>query len=186
MNVIPTEISDVLILEPTIFADDRGFFQETWSAQQFNELIGHEVNFVQENYSHSRHGVIRGLHFQRIQPQGKLIRVTHGRVFDVTVDIRPKSPTFGQHTCVELSRENHRQLWIPPGFAHGFLVLSETADLHYKATDYYHPASEGTLAWNDPTLQIDWPLHSVQGEIQLSEKDQRGISLDFLTNNLKC
>lgn len=186
MNVIRTAIADVLILEPKVFGDARGFFLESWNAQKFNEAIGHEVTFVQDSHSHSRHGVLRGLHFQRIQPQGKLVRVTQGRVFDVAVDIRRDSPTYGQHVGVELSSDNYRQVWIPPGFAHGFLVLSESADFHYKATDYYHPATEGTLAWNDSALQISWPLNEIHGEPVLTEKDQQGLSLSFLfTNNLE-
>lgn len=186
MIVTRTAIPDVLILEPKVFGDARGFFLESWNAQKFNEAVGHEVNFVQDNHSRSRQGVLRGLHFQRIQPQGKLVRVPQGRVFDVVVDIRRESPTYGKHVGVELSGDNQRQLWIPPGLAHGFLVLSESADFLYKTTDYYHPASEGTLLWSDPALNIAWPLNEIHGEPLLTEKDQQGLSLSFLfTNNLE-
>ena len=180
MNVIRTAIADVLILEPKVFGDARGFFLESWNAQKFNEAVGHEVSFVQDNHSRSRQGVLRGLHFQRIQPQGKLVRVPQGRVFDVAVDIRPDSPTYGQHVGVELSGDNHRQLWIPAGLAHGFLVLSESADFLYKTTDYYHPASETTLLWNDPIFQIDWPLHEISGAPLLTDKDCFGLPLNQL------
>jgi len=180
MNVIRTAIADVLILEPRVFGDARGFFLESWNAQKFNEAIGQDVTFVQDNHSRSRQGVLRGLHFQRIQPQGKLVRVPQGRVFDVAVDIRRDSPTYGQHVGIELSGDNQRQLWIPPGLAHGFLVLSDTADFLYKTTDYYHPASEGSLLWNDPALQISWPLHEIPEAPMLTEKDARGLSLNQL------
>lgn len=180
MIVTRTAIHDVLILEPTVFGDARGYFLESWHAQKFNAAVGHEVSFVQDNHSRSRHGVLRGLHFQRIQPQGKLVRVPQGRVFDVAVDIRRDSPTYGQHVGVELSDENQRQLWIPPGLAHGFLVLSESADFLYKTTDYYHPASEGTLLWNDPALQIAWPLHDISGDLLLTDKDRAGLPLNAL------
>jgi len=180
MNVIRTAIADVLILEPRVFGDARGYFLESWNAQKFNEAVGRDVTFVQDNHSRSRQGVLRGLHFQRIQPQGKLVRVPQGRVFDVAVDIRPESPTYGQHVGIELSGENQRQLWIPPGLAHGFLVLSESADFLYKTTDYYHPASEGTLLWNDPALNIQWPLHEISSEILLTDKDRQGKLLSEL------
>ena len=180
MNVIRTAIADVLILEPKIFGDARGYFLESWNAQKLNEAVGREVTFVQDNHSRSRQGVLRGLHFQRIQPQGKLVRVPQGRVFDVAVDIRPESPTYGQHVGIELSGDNQRQLWIPPGLAHGFLVLSESADFLYKTTNYYHPASEGALLWNDPALQIPWPLHEIHGEPMLTEKDLLGLPLNTL------
>lgn len=181
MNVTHTAIHDVLILEPKIFGDARGFFLESWNAQKFNEAVGREVTFVQDNHSRSRQGVLRGLHFQRIQPQGKLVRVPQGRVFDVAVDIRPESPTYGHHVGVELSGDNQRQLWIPPGLAHGFLVLSESADFLYKTTDYYHPASEGTLFWHDPALAIQWPLHEISSELLLTEKDRQGKALSELS-----
>lgn len=181
MNVIRTAIHDVLILEPKIFGDARGFFLESWNAQKFNEAVGREVTFVQDNHSRSRQGVLRGLHFQRIQPQGKLVRVPQGRVFDVAVDIRPESPTYGLHVGVELSGDNQRQIWIPPGLAHGFLVLSESAEFLYKTTDYYHPASEGTLLWNDPALAIQWPLHEISSELLLTDKDRQGKALSELS-----
>lgn len=181
MNVIRTAIADVLILEPRLFGDARGYFLESWNAQTFNEAVGHEVNFVQDNHSRSRQGVLRGLHFQRIQPQGKLVRVPQGRVFDVAVDIRLESPTYGLHVGVELSGDNQRQIWIPPGLAHGFLVLSESADFLYKTTDYYHPASEGTLLWNDPALAIQWPLHEISSELLLTDKDRQGKALSELS-----
>ncbi|MEK6789332.1 MAG: dTDP-4-dehydrorhamnose 3,5-epimerase [Pseudomonadota bacterium] len=180
MNVLRTAIADVLILEPKVFGDARGYFLESWNAQKFNEAVGREVTFVQDNHSRSRQGVLRGLHFQRIQPQGKLVRVPQGRVFDVAVDIRPESPTYGQHVGVELSGDNQRQLWIPPGLAHGFLVLSESADFLYKTTDYYHPASEGALLWNDPALQIAWPLHEISEAPMLTAKDANGLPLNQL------
>lgn len=181
MIVTRTAIPDVLILEPKVFGDARGFFLESWNAQKFNEAVGHEVNFVQDNHSRSRQGVLRGLHFQRIQPQGKLVRVPQGRVFDVAVDIRRESPTYGHHVGVELSGDNQRQLWIPPGLAHGFLVLSESADFLYKTTNYYHPASEGTLLWNDPALAIPWPLHEISSELLLTDKDRQGKTLDKMS-----
>lgn len=181
MIVTRTAIPDVLILEPKVFGDARGFFLESWNAQKFNEAVGHEVNFVQDNHSRSRQGVLRGLHFQRIQPQGKLVRVPQGRVFDVAVDIRRESPTYGKHVGVELSGDNQRQLWIPPGLAHGFLVLSESADFLYKTTNYYHPASEGTLLWNDPALAIPWPLHEISSELLLTDKDRQGKTLDKMS-----
>ena len=177
MKIVKTAIADVFILEPKVFGDARGFFLESWNAQAFNEAIGHEVAFVQDNHSRSRKGVLRGLHFQRVQPQGKLVRVPIGRVYDVAVDIRPDSPTFGQHVGTELNEDNHRQLWIPPGLAHGFLVLSESADFLYKTTDFYHPASEPTLLWNDPALNITWPLHELSDEPLLTDKDRQGLTL---------
>lgn len=180
MIVTLTAIPDVLILEPKVFGDARGFFLESWNAQKFNEAVGREVTFVQDNHSRSRQGVLRGLHFQRIQPQGKLVRVPQGRVFDVAVDIRRESPTYGKHVGVELSGDNQRQLWIPPGLAHGFLVLSESADFLYKTTDYYHPASEGTLLWNDPALAIPWPLQVISSELLLTDKDRQGKLLSEL------
>jgi len=173
VNIVRTAIADVLIIEPKVFGDSRGFFMETWNQRAFNEAVGAEVSFVQDNHSRSARGVLRGLHFQTVQPQGKLVRVSHGAVCDVAVDIRRDSPTFGQHVIVELSGENQRQLWLPAGFAHGFLVLSETADFLYKTTDYYHPASEICLQWDDADLGIAWPL---MGAPSLSTKDQQGVS----------
>lgn len=174
MQVIPTAIPDVLMLEPRVFGDARGFFMESWNARAFNEAVGHQVAFVQDNHSRSVAGVLRGLHYQLTQPQGKLMRVISGRVFDVVVDMRAQSPTLGQSVCVELSADNHRQLWVPPGFAHGFLVLSDSADVLYKATDYYHPSSEVSVSWCDPELGIEWPIDGLT--LQLSAKDKQGIA----------
>lgn len=179
MQIISTAIPDVLLIQPKVFGDARGFFMESWSAEKFNAAVGHAVTFVQDNHSRSSQGVLRGLHYQLEQTQGKLVRVTHGRVFDIAVDVRQGSPTFGQHVAVELSGENNHQLWIPAGFAHGFLVLSESADFLYKTTDYYHPASEQSLLWNDPALGIDWPLHGLVP--QLAAKDAAGKLLRDIT-----
>ena len=158
MKVTPTAIADVLILEPKVFGDERGYFMESFNQRAFNTAVGHEVEFVQDNQSRSARGVLRGLHYQ-LPPhaQGKLVRVTLGRVFDVAVDIRAGSPTFGQWVGTELSDTNHRQMWIPPGLAHGFLVLSESADFLYKTTDYYAPQAERSLRWDDPAIGIAWP-----------------------------
>ena len=170
MKAIQTDIEGVLILEPRVFGDARGFFMESFNARTFNELVGHEVNFVQDNHSRSAKGVLRGLHFQKApHAQGKLVRVTAGAVFDVAVDIRKDSPTFGRWVGVELSADNHRQFWIPPGLAHGFLVLSDSADFLYKTTDYYAPQAEGALRWDDPDLAIAWP--DIGMAPQLSAKD---------------
>lgn len=156
MNVIETALPGVLIIEPRVFGDDRGFFQETWNAQTFADA-GLTIDFVQDNHSRSARGVLRGLHYQLENPQGKLVRVSQGAVFDVAVDIRRSSPHFGKWVGVELSAENHRMLWIPPGFAHGFVVLSESADFLYKCTTLYHPPSDRSLRWNDPAIGIEWP-----------------------------
>lgn len=170
MKAIQTAIADVLILEPTVFGDARGFFMESFNQKVFDELVGHPVSFVQDNHSRSAKGVLRGLHFQKApHAQGKLVRVTAGAVFDVAVDIRRESPTFGRWVGVELSADNHRQFWIPPGLAHGFLVLSDSADFLYKATDYYAPQAEGALRWDDPDLAIAWP--DIGMAPQLSAKD---------------
>lgn len=170
MPVHRTDIADVLIFEPKVFGDERGFFLESFSQKAFDEAVGHHVDFVQDNHSRSARGVLRGLHFQKPpHAQGKLVRVTQGRVFDVAVDIRRDSPTFGRWVGAELNGENHRQMWIPPGLAHGFLVLSESADFLYKTTDYYAPQSEGSLRWNDPDIAIAWP--DVGTAPQLSAKD---------------
>jgi len=176
MEVIPTRIPDVLILEPRVHGDARGFFLESFNAQTFHGVTGMDVTFVQDNHSRSSRGVLRGLHYQIRHPQGKLVRVSHGSVFDVAVDLRRSSPTFGQWVGVELSGENFRQMWIPPGFAHGFLVLSETADFLYKTTDYYAPEYERSLLWNDPQVSVDWPSEGL--EVMLAPKDQSGIRLD--------
>lgn len=175
MNIVTTNIPDVLIFEPRVFGDDRGFFFESFNERAFNEATGRQVTFVQDNHSRSQRGVLRGLHYQIQNPQGKLVRVATGEVLDIAVDIRRGSPTFGHCVTVLLSEENKRQLWIPEGFAHGFVVLSETADFLYKTTDYYNPAAERCIAWNDPTLAIDWQLDGL--EPRLSAKDQQGKAL---------
>jgi dTDP-4-dehydrorhamnose 3,5-epimerase len=175
MEVIPTRIPDVLILEPRVHGDARGFFLESFNAQTFHGVTGMDVTFVQDNHSRSSRGVLRGLHYQIRHPQGKLVRVSHGSVFDVAVDLRRSSPTFGQWVGAELSGENFRQLWIPPGFAHGFLVLSETADFLYKTTDYYAPEHERSLLWNDAQVGVDWPLEGI--EPKLAAKDLAGLVL---------
>ncbi|MGZ9897699.1 dTDP-4-dehydrorhamnose 3,5-epimerase [Shewanella gaetbuli] len=172
MNVIDTQIADVKIIEPTVFGDERGYFCETWNQRQFEQRVtGQATTFVQDNHSKSVKGTLRGLHFQRQQTQGKLIRVVSGEVFDVAVDIRLNSPTYGQWVGVQLSSDNKRQLWVPAGFAHGFYVLSDSAECVYKCTDYYHPASEESIAWNDADLAIEWPLNNVP---LLSAKDMQG------------
>ena len=172
MNVIPCELSGVLIFEPKVFGDARGFFMETWNCQRYRDA-GLAGDFVQDNVSLSRRGILRGLHFQNPGGQGKLVYVLHGEVFDVAVDVRRSSPTFGRWHGLTLSAENKRQFFIPPGFAHGFAVLSETALFAYKCTELYAPQNEVTLAWNDPDIGIQWPLESPQ----LSEKDTRGLRL---------
>jgi dTDP-4-dehydrorhamnose 3,5-epimerase len=170
MNIIKTALEGVLILEPKVFGDERGFFMESFNQRVFDEAVGHHVEFVQDNHSRSARGVLRGLHFQ-LPPhaQGKLVRVTQGSVFDVAVDLRRSSPTFGRWVGVELSGSNHRQFWIPAGFAHGFLVTSDSADFLYKATDYYAPQAEGAVRWDDPTVGVQWPLSGQQP--LLSPKD---------------
>ena len=172
MQVVRTAIPDVLILEPKVFGDDRGFFFESFNQQTFQNLTGVNAHFVQDNHSKSAANVLRGLHYQIEQAQGKLVRVTAGEVFDVAVDIRRQSATFGKWVGVLLSAENKRQLWVPPGFAHGFLVLSEVADFLYKTTAYYDPTDEFCLRWDDPQIGVQWPL---QGEPNISEKDRRGL-----------
>ncbi|WML91193.1 dTDP-4-dehydrorhamnose 3,5-epimerase [Thiothrix lacustris] len=172
MKIIPTHIPDVLILEPQVFGDARGFFMETWNAKTFADA-GLDLNFVQDNHSRSRQGILRGMHYQIKHPQGKLVRVTSGKVFDVAVDLRQSSPTFGQWAGAELSDENHRMLWVPPGFAHGFYVMSESADFLYKCTDLYAPEYDRSLHWNDPSIGIEWPL--VNGAAPtISAKDEAG------------
>ena len=173
LKITPTQLPAVLIIEPRIFGDARGFFLESWNRKAFADR-GLDVDFVQDNHSRSRKGVLRGLHYQLHQPQGKLVRVTSGAVFDVAVDLRRSSPKFGYWEGVELSDANQRMLWIPPGFGHGFLVLSETADFLYKATEYYAPEHERCILWNDPEIGIRWPL---DGEPALSAKDQAGAPL---------
>ncbi|MCX7076908.1 MAG: dTDP-4-dehydrorhamnose 3,5-epimerase [Methylococcales bacterium] len=174
MNLIKTPIADLLIFEPNVFGDSRGFFMESFNQKTFQNLTGLDVTFVQDNHSRSSQNVLRGLHYQIQQPQGKLVRVTSGRVFDVAVDLRRTSPTFGLWHGVELSGENHRQFWVPAGFAHGFLVLSETADFLYKTTDYYAPEFERCVRFDDSEISIVWPF---EGEPILSLKDQQGLSL---------
>lgn len=174
MKAIATSIPDVLLIEPTVFGDERGFFFESFNEKKFAEVTGKTVRFVQDNHSKSAHGVLRGLHYQIQQSQGKLVRVVSGTVFDVAVDIRKSSPTFGQWTGAVLSAENKRQMWIPEGFAHGFVVTSDTAEFLYKTTDYWAPEHERCIAWNDPIIAIDWPIN---GTPTLSEKDQKGVAL---------
>jgi dTDP-4-dehydrorhamnose 3,5-epimerase len=172
MKFTPLEIPDVLLLEPTVFGDERGFFMETWRKDAFEQHAG-PTSFVQENHSRSSANVLRGLHYQVRHAQGKLVRVTHGEVFDVAVDMRRSSPCFGKWTGTRLSAEDKRQLWVPPGFAHGFLVLSEQVDFVYKCTDYYAPEFERVLRWNDPALAIDWPLQA-GAQPTVSERDAAG------------
>ncbi len=174
MKVTPTSIPSVLIIEPKVFGDDRGFFFESFNQRAFNQATCLDVNFVQDNHSRSSKGVLRGLHYQIQQPQGKLVRVVRGSVFDVTVDLRKSSPTFGQWVGMELTEDNHCQLWIPPGFAHGFYVLSDSADFLYKTTDYYAPEFECSLVWNDPAIGIVWPIDT---QLIISAKDAQGMSL---------
>ncbi len=174
INATPTAISDVLVIEPKVFGDDRGWFFESFNEKDFSATVGKQVTFVQDNHSSSKKGVLRGLHYQLEQTQGKLVRVSHGVVFDVAVDLRKASSTFGQWVGVELSADNKKQLWIPSGFAHGFLVLSEMAEFLYKTTDYWHSASEKCIVWNDPTLNIQWPDIGMQPV--LNPKDAAGLS----------
>jgi dTDP-4-dehydrorhamnose 3,5-epimerase len=170
LKAIATSIPDVLIIEPKVFGDERGFFFESFNRNQFTELIGREVYFCQDNHSRSAKNVLRGLHYQIQNPQGKLVRVVQGAVLDVAVDIRKSSPTFGQHVACELSAENKRMMWVPEGFAHGFLVLTESADFLYKTTDYYAPVFERSIIWNDPEIGIQWPSSAAP---ILSAKDQQ-------------
>ncbi|MDB9741901.1 dTDP-4-dehydrorhamnose 3,5-epimerase [Akkermansiaceae bacterium] len=172
MNVIDTAINDVKIIEPKVFGDERGFFLETFQDERYKELAGIDLPFIQDNHSRSTKGVLRGLHFQPKRPQGKLVRCVRGEVFDVAVDIRKDSPTYGKWAGALLNEENKRQLWCPPGLAHGFLVISDIADFEYKCTDYYDPTDEGCLIWNDPEINIEWP--EIDTALQLSAKDQLG------------
>ena len=172
MKVVPTKIPDILIIEPKVFGDDRGFFFESFNQKQFTELTGINKTFVQDNHSLSSQGVLRGLHYQIKQPQGKLVRVVRGEVFDVAVDLRKSSSTFGQWVGAHLSAENKRQFWVPEGFAHGFIVLSEEAEFLYKTTDYYSPENERCIQWNDKDLVIEWP----DADVKVSEKDANGQS----------
>lgn len=173
-TVTPTALPEVLILEPKVFGDDRGFFFESFNQRNFQHVTGLDVNFVQDNHSKSSQGVLRGLHYQIQHPQGKLVRVTQGSVFDVAVDMRRSSPNFGKWMGVELSADNKRQLWVPPGFAHGFVVTSESAEFLYKTTDYWYPEYERSLLWCDPAVGIQWPL---EGEPKLAGKDATAIFL---------
>jgi len=179
MKATPLAIRDVYLIEPQVFGDDRGFFFESFNQARFEAVIGREVKFVQDNHSKSARGVLRGLHFQDPNPQGKLVRVTQGEVFDVAVDIRQDSPTFGSWVGEILSAENKKQLWIPEGLAHGFLVLSDTAEFLYKTTDYYAPTHEQCIRWDDPTLGIKWPLNEAP---RLSSKDQDGVLFSEMLN----
>jgi len=168
MKVVETKLDGCLIIEPKVFGDERGFFLETFQSNKYADLAGMTLPFVQDNHSRSSKGVLRGLHFQKEKPQGKLVRVVRGEVYDVAVDIRNSSPTFGQWEGVLLSEENKKQFWVPPGFAHGFVVLSDMADFEYKCTDFYDPSDEGSILWNDPKLNISWPI----SDPLLSEKDK--------------
>ena len=169
MNVVETELVDCFIIAPKVFGDERGFFLETFHADRYSELVGIKTPFVQDNHSRSSKDVLRGLHFQKTKPQGKLVRVVHGEVYDVCVDIRKNSDTFGMWVGVILSEKNKKQMWVPPGFAHGFVVLSEIADFEYKCTDFYNPSDEGSILWNDPSLNINWPI----SEPIISQKDSQ-------------
>ena len=174
MTIIPTDIPDVLIIEPNVFGDQRGFFFESFNQRRFEELTGVQASFVQDNHSRSAKNVLRGLHYQIQHPQGKLVRVAQGEVFDVAVDVRKSSPTFGKWVGVTLSAENKKQLWVPPGFAHGFVVVSETAEFLYKTTDYWYPEFERSIIWNDSDLAIAWPI---DGKPVLAKKDAEGSLL---------
>ncbi len=174
MKAIPTAIAEVLVIEPAVFGDARGAFFESWNRRAFSKLAGREVDFVQDNHSVSARGVLRGLHYQLRQPQGKLVRVVAGEVFDVVVDLRRSSPTFGRWVGETLSAQNRRMMWVPEGFAHGFLVLSDIAEFLYKTTDYYAPEHERTLLWNDPAIGVEWPL---EGAPVLKPKDAAGTPL---------
>ena len=173
MKIVPTRIPDVKLIEPTVYGDDRGFFFESFNQRIFDQAVGGNYSFVQDNHSKSKKNVLRGLHYQIRQPQGKLVRVVAGEVFDVAVDIRQSSPTFGQWVGEHLSADNKKQLWVPPGFAHGFVVLSDNAEFLYKTTDYYAPEHERSIAWNDPDLAIEW---GIEGTPELSRKDKQAVS----------
>ncbi|MFC3025498.1 dTDP-4-dehydrorhamnose 3,5-epimerase [Vibrio zhugei] len=178
MNVIDTDIPDVKIIEPAVFGDERGFFMETWQQKKFEELVtGKPTTFVQDNHSKSKKGILRGLHYQTENTQGKLVRVISGEVFDVAVDIRKNSKTYGQWVGVYLSEENKKQLWVPEGFAHGFYVTSEEAEFVYKCTDYYNPKAEKSIYWADETIKIDWPVED-KSTLVISEKDRQGLYFD--------
>ena len=175
LEATPTRLPEVIVLKPRVFGDDRGFFMESWNQKRFDEAVGRPVRFVQDNHSRSTHGVLRGMHYQMPPAaQGKLVRAAAGRIFDVAVDLRKSSPRLGQWVGVELSAENGQQLWIPAGFAHGFLTLSDTADVLYKSTDFYAPQQERMLAWDDPKVGIEWPLAELRSPVSLSAKDAQG------------
>ena len=176
MNVIKSKLHDCVIIEPKVFGDERGFFLETFQSERYSALANIDLPFVQDNHSRSSRGVLRGLHFQKNKPQGKLVRVVRGEVYDVAVDIRRDSPTFGQWEAVVLSEQNKIQFWVPPGFAHGFVVLSDVADFEYKCTDYYDPSDEGSILWSDSDLNIPWPID----DPKLSDKDANASTLDDL------
>ena len=176
MKVLPTDIPDVLVFEPRVFGDSRGFFLESFNQKVFEEVIDRPLRFVQDNHSRSCHGVLRGLHYQIQQPQGKLVRVVRGSVFDVAVDLRTQSSTFGQWVGIELSEQNQRQMWVPEGFAHGFVVTSASADFLYKTTDFYAPEHERCIRWDDPTLNIHWPM--LQQDPLVSDKDAQGVGFE--------
>jgi dTDP-4-dehydrorhamnose 3,5-epimerase len=178
LKVTPTRLPDVLIVEPHVFRDERGLFLESWNQLRFDEALGTAIRFVQDNQSRSTRGVLRGLHYQRTQPQGKLVRAVTGRVFDVAVDLRRSSPWLGQWVGVELSADNQRQLWVPAGFAHGFLVLSEQADVVYKVTHHHDPADDRALAWNDAKVGIDWPIGELGKQPTLSARDRAAPTWD--------
>ena len=176
MNIIPTNLPGVIVIEPKVYVDKRGFFLETFREDVLLQA-GINVHFVQDNHTRSSQGVLRGLHYQMTQTQGKLVRVAAGSVFDVVVDVRSSSPTFGQWYGTELNEDNIKMIYVPPGFAHGFVVLSETTDFIYKCTDYYHPESEQGIAWDDPDLNIDWPIAEIAEKISLSDKDKQNVKL---------
>lgn len=176
MKILDTDLPEVKMIEPKVFGDDRGFFLESYNKREFKKILEIDYEFVQDNHSRSIKGVLRGLHFQIENPQGKLVKIVSGEVFDVAVDVRKDSPNFGKWTGMILSAENKRMAWVPPGFAHGFLVLSDTCDFLYKCTDYYNPSAERCLIWNDPAVGIKWPLT----DVQLSNKDQQGLLLKNL------
>ena len=181
MQLKETALAGVMICQPAVFSDSRGLFFESFNQEAFSNALGESVVFVQDNHSHSKQHVLRGLHLQTRKPQGKLVRVTHGRIFDVAVDLRPESHNYGQWLGVELDSNDHHQLWIPPGFAHGFLTLSETADVHYKVTDYYDPGFEISLQWDDPGIGVQWP---VMDSVLLSKKDSDALSLEAVVKIL--
>ena len=176
IKVHQTTLKDVLVVEPKVFGDERGWFYESFNQEEFNTATGLDYHFVQDNHSLSKQGILRGLHYQTQHVQGKLVRVTKGCVFDVVVDLRSSSPSYGKWFGQELSADNHLQLWVPPGFAHGFLVLSESAEFLYKTTDFYDPSSESCLLWNDPVIAVQWPLSQIPNLPQLNAKDLAGLS----------